>query len=136
MNDHAPTPDDLVALMPHAGSLGITLDRADPDEVRGRLDWTADRCTAGGVLHGGVVMTLADTTGAVCAFRNVPAGASTTTVESKTNFFRAVTAGTVHAVSRPLHVGRSIIVVQTDVTDGHGRPVGITIQTQAVLVGA
>jgi 1,4-dihydroxy-2-naphthoyl-CoA hydrolase len=131
----SPTPDlhDLVALMPHAVALGITLQRATPEEVLGSLGWTPDRCTAAGMLHGGVLMSLADTVGAVCAFLNLPEGASTSTVESKTNFFRAVRDGTVHALSRPLHLGRSFVAVQTDLTDGQGRRVGQTTQTQAVL---
>jgi uncharacterized protein (TIGR00369 family) len=128
-----PSPADLLAVMPHAVALGITLDMATAAEVTGGLDWRADRCTVAGMLHGGVLMTLADTVGAVCAFLNLPAGANTSTVESKTNFFRAVSAGAVRATCRPLHVGRSFIVVQTDLADDQGRRVGQTTQTQAVL---
>jgi 1,4-dihydroxy-2-naphthoyl-CoA hydrolase len=128
-----PTVEELVGLMPHAVALGITLDHATAGEVRGAMAWAADRCTVGGVLHGGVLMTLADSVGAVCASLNLPAGAATSTVESKTNFFRAVRSGAVHATSRPLHVGRSFIVVQTNLTDDRGKPVGQTTQTQAVL---
>lgn len=130
------SPADLVALMPYAEKLGITLSAAGPDEVVGSLEWTPQRCTVAGMLHGGVLMTLADSVGAVCAYLNLPEGASTSTVESKTNFFRAVRGGSVHATSRPLHVGRSFIVVQTDVTDDDGRRVGYTSQTQAVLAGS
>lgn len=123
----------LVGLMPFAGALGILLDAAAPDEVRGHLDWDAAKCTAGGILHGGVLMSLADSVGAVCAFLNLPPGATTSTIESKTNFFRGVRAGSLHAVSRPLHVGRSTIAVQTELYDDEQRRVGITTQTQAVL---
>jgi 1,4-dihydroxy-2-naphthoyl-CoA hydrolase len=87
----------------------------------------------GGVLHGGVLMALADTLGACCAVLNLPAGATTSTIESKTNFFRAVRGGIVEAVSRPLHVGRTTIVVQTDLSDEQGRRVAQVTQTQAVL---
>lgn len=125
------TPQDLVALMPHAVALGITLHRAGPEEVHGSLDWSDERCTIGGLLHGGVLMSLADTVGAVCAFLNLPDGATTATVESKTNFFRGA-RGTVHATSRPLHVGRSFVTVQTDLTDDEGLRLGQTTQTQAV----
>jgi uncharacterized protein (TIGR00369 family) len=123
----------LVALMPFAGSLGIVLDAAAPEEVRGHVDWDPAKCTAGGVLHGGVLMSLADSVGAACAFLNLPPGATTSTIESKTNFFRGVRAGQLHAVSRPLHVGRSTIAVQTELYDSGGRRVGLTTQTQAVL---
>jgi 1,4-dihydroxy-2-naphthoyl-CoA hydrolase len=119
--------------MPFAVSLGLILDEASGPCVRVSLPWAAGRCTAGGILHGGALMSLADTTGAICAFLNLPDGAGTATVESKTNFFRAVREGTAHATARPLHVGRSFIVVQTDVTDDHGKRVGQTTQTQAVL---
>jgi uncharacterized protein (TIGR00369 family) len=133
MNKPLPTVEELIGLMPHAVALGITLDHATPEGVRAAVAWAADRCTVGGVLHGGVLMTLADSVGAVCAYLNLPVGATTSTVESKTNFFRAVRSGAVHASSRPLHVGRSFIVVQTDLTDELGKPVSQTTQTQAVL---
>lgn len=135
MTEQLPTVEELIGLMPHAVTMGITLDRAQAGEVRGSLAWAPDRCTVGGVLHGGVLMTLADSVGAVCAYLNLPAGAATSTVESKTNFFRAVRSGAVHAASRPLHVGRSFIVVQTGLTDDSGKAVGQTTQTQAVLQG-
>lgn len=123
----------MVRTMPFAESLGVTLDAAAPDEVRGRLEWAADRCTIGGALHGGALMTLADSLGAICAFLNLPDGASTTTVESKTNFFRALRSGHAAGVSRPLHVGGRFIVVQTDVFDAGGQRVVQVTQTQAVL---
>jgi uncharacterized protein (TIGR00369 family) len=124
---------ELVATMPFAERLGVRVDAASAEEVRGGLDWLPELCTAGGVLHGGVVMALADSLGAICAYLNLPAGATTATLESKTNFFRAVRGGRVSATSRPLHVGRSSIVVQTDVADENAQPVALVIQTQAVL---
>jgi uncharacterized protein (TIGR00369 family) len=127
--------EELLKLMPHAVALGVALDAAAPDEVRARLEWRADLCTAGGVMHGGAVMTLADTVGALCAFLNLPEGANTATVESKTNFFRGLREGTLHATARPLNVGRTLIVVKTSLLDGRERPIGHTVQTQAVLGG-
>ena len=124
---------DLIATMPFAQLAGVEVLQAAPEEVRGRLEWAADRCTAGGVLHGGALMTLADSVGACCAFLNLPEGALTSTIESKTNFFRGVREGAVEAVSKPLHVGRSTIVVQTDLFDDRGRRVAQVTQTQAVL---
>lgn len=125
--------DSLLAAMPFAGACGVELSAADSAEVHGRMAWSPERCTAAGVLHGGALMTLADSVGAVCAFLNVPPAASTSTIESKTNFFRGVRGGHVHATCRPLHVGRATIVVQTDLRDDDGRPVGVVIQTQAVI---
>lgn len=78
-------------------------------------------------------MSLADTLGATCAFLNLPPGATTSTIETKTNFFRAVREGHVEATSRPLHVGRTTIVVQTDVRDANAKRVAQITQTQAVL---
>jgi uncharacterized protein (TIGR00369 family) len=78
-------------------------------------------------------MTLADSAGGACAFLNLPDGASTTTIESSTRFFRAVRQGTVRAVARPLHAGRTTIVVQTELYDDRDRLIGQTAQTQAVL---
>ncbi|WP_433136355.1 PaaI family thioesterase [Actinomadura nitritigenes] len=127
------TPDQITDAMPFARALGVEIDAAAPEEVTGRLDWAADRCTAGGLMHGGALMALADTLGAACAFLNLPPGASTTTLESKTNFFRGVKEGGVRGVSHPLHTGRTSIVVQTDLYDGTGRRVAQVTQTQAVL---
>jgi 1,4-dihydroxy-2-naphthoyl-CoA hydrolase len=121
------------ASMPFATMVGVDALNARPDEVRGRLTWRPEVCTTGGVMHGGALMTLADSLGAVCAVLNLPAGAWTGTIESKTNFFRAVRGGFVEGVSRPLHVGRTTIVVQTDVFDADGRRVAQVTQTQAVL---
>jgi len=124
---------ELVALMPFADELGVRVHAADKDEVRGALDWRAELCTAGGVLHGGVLMALADSLGAICAYLNLPEGATTATLESKTNFFRGVRDRHVKGVARPLHVGRSSIVVQTELADADGKAVALVIQTQAVL---
>ena len=125
----------LVDLVPFAGVVGVRLVSSAPEQVRGRLEWSEERCTGGGVLHGGALMTMADTLGALCAFLNLPPGSQTSTIESKTNFFRAVRNGRVEGVSRPLHAGRSTIVVQTDLFDAEGRRVAQTTQTQAVIGG-
>jgi len=127
------SPAGLLATIPFSVALGMTLDEVTPQLVRGSLPWSPERCTTSGVMHGGAVMSLADTVGAVCALLNLPAGAGTATVQSATNFFRGVRDGTLHATARPLHVGRSFIVVRTDLTDDQDRPVGQTTQTQAVL---
>ena len=122
--------------MPFAGLLGIEVTRAAPDEVQARIAWEERLCTAGGILHGGALMSLADAAGAYCAFLNLPEGsAGTATIESKTNFFRAVRDGHVVATSRPLHRGRTTIVVATDLHDAAGKHVARVTQTQAVLGG-
>jgi uncharacterized protein (TIGR00369 family) len=119
--------------MPFAQHLGIELLDATATEVRARMPWALHLCTSGGVLHGGALMAIADTAGAACAVLSLPEGAGTSTIESKTNFFRAVREGHVDAVTRPLHVGRSTIVVQTDLFDASGKRVAQVTQTQAVL---
>jgi 1,4-dihydroxy-2-naphthoyl-CoA hydrolase len=120
------------AQMPLGATLGIRT-FGDADEIEATLQWAPELCTAGGVLHGGVLMALADSAGATCAFLNLPEGARTATIESKTNFLGAVREGEVRARSRPLHVGKTTIVVETDVFDASGRLVARTTQTQAVL---
>lgn len=129
------TPDfaAVVASMPLAGTLGIEVRSATPEQVVGTMAWAPELCTAGGILHGGSHMAFADTIGALCAALNLPPGAGTSTIESKTNFFRAVRSGVVTATSQPLHVGRTTIVVQTDLTDDRGKRVAQVTQTQAVL---
>jgi 1,4-dihydroxy-2-naphthoyl-CoA hydrolase len=125
----------LVALryaMPYAALIGIELLEATPEIVRGKLDWSAERCTAGGLMHGGAAMSLADSCGGVCAFLNLPMGATgTSTIESKTNFLRAVRDGSLTATSRPLHRGRSLIVVETELAREDGSLAAKVIQSQA-----
>jgi len=124
----------LLDAMPFAGLLGVEGLEASAEEVRARLAWDESRCTAGGILHGGALMGLADCTGGLCAYLNLPEGATATaTIESKTNFLRSVTAGHVDAVSRVLHKGRTTIVVETDLHDADGKHVARVMQTQAVL---
>ncbi len=120
--------------MPFADTLGIDMLAASPDEVRGRVAWEERLTTAAGMLHGGVVMGLADSIGAYCAYLNLPDGSTATaTIESKTNFFAAVRSGVVEARSRPLHRGGRTIVVETDVFDDAGKHIARVTQTQAVL---
>ena len=130
-----PDLEAVVAQVPFAAALGVVLDAAGADEVRGRLAWVPERCTTAGTMHGGALMGLADTLGGLCAFLNLPAGALTATISSSTVFTRAVRDGEVIAVTRPLHVGRSTIVVQTDLADQAGQRVAQVTQVQAVLGG-
>ena len=120
--------------MPLAAHLGFEGVEGGAEAVVVRGVWAPEHCTAAGVLHGGVLMSLADAAGGVCAFLNLPAGAAgTATIESKTNFLGAVREGLVVARARPLHIGKTTIVVETDVFDAADRRVARTIQTQAVL---
>ncbi|MFB9924809.1 PaaI family thioesterase [Amycolatopsis halotolerans] len=120
--------------MPFSERLGIEVLEHGPDLVRSRIAWDESLCTLGGVLHGGTLMALADSTGAVCAFLNLPEGAQgTTTLESKTNFLRGVRSGYATASSRPLHAGRRVVVVETEIHDDDGKLAAKITQTQAVL---
>lgn len=130
-----PELSDLVAMMPFAGRLGIELTAATPEEVTGRLAWREDLCTTGGLLHGGALMALADSLGGVCAFLNLPEGSGTATISSTTNFMRGLREGHAIATSRPLRVGRTVIVVETEVCDEAGRLLSHTTQSQAVIAG-
>jgi uncharacterized protein (TIGR00369 family) len=120
--------------MPLARTLGIRTIEYAADRVVLSLDWKPELCTAYGMLHGGVIMALADSAGGACALLNLPEDASgTTTIESKTNFLGAVRGGDVSATSTPLHLGRNTIVVETSVHDARGKLVAKTVQTQMVL---
>jgi 1,4-dihydroxy-2-naphthoyl-CoA hydrolase len=119
--------------MPFAGTLGLTDVEATAEAVSASIAWDPSRCTGAGILHGGVLMGLADSVGGYCAYLNLPPGANTATIESKTNFLRPVRSGTVRATARPLQVGRTVIVVDTELRDDAGRLVARTTQTQAVL---
>ena len=121
----------------HAGTLGellgIRFVEATRERVLAELDIRDELRTVGGSLHGGTLMAFADTVGATATALNLPAGAGTTTLESKTNFFAAGRAGTVRAEATPLHRGKRTMVWQTRVTDEAGRLLSLTIQTQMVL---
>jgi len=116
-----------------ADLLGIRFVEATPDRVVAELDYRDELTTVGGSLHGGTLMAFADTIGAVATVLNLPEGASTTTLESKTNFFAAGRSGTVRAETTPLHRGKRTMAWQTRVTNDAGRLLSLTIQTQMVL---
>jgi 1,4-dihydroxy-2-naphthoyl-CoA hydrolase len=126
--------EQFVEMMPFAVTLGIEIASASSDEVVGTIRWREDLCTAGGVMHGGALMAFADTLGAACAFLNLPPGAGTATISSSTNMLRAVREGAVTGTSRPLHAGRSVIAVRTDLRDDGDRLVAQVTQAQAVLL--
>ena len=114
--------------------LGMRVVEATPDRVVAEIAIRDDLRTVGGALHGGTLMAFADTVGAVATALNLPAGATTTTLESKTNFFAAGRQGVVRSETTPLHRGKRTMVWQTRVTDEGGRLLSLTIQTQMVLM--
>ncbi|TXL73213.1 PaaI family thioesterase [Vineibacter terrae] len=114
--------------------LGLKVVEARKDKVVAEFDWRPDLCTVGGTLHGGALMAVADQVGATAAFLNLPAGAGTTTLESKTNFFAGCKAGKVRAEATPLHVGGRTSVWQTRLYDEAGKLLSQTLQTQLVLL--
>jgi uncharacterized protein (TIGR00369 family) len=113
--------------------LGIRFVEASADRLVAELTYRAELTTVGGSLHGGTLMAFADTVGAAATVLNLPPGAGTTTLESKTNFFAAGRAGTIRAEATPLHRGKRTMVWQTRITDEGGRLLSLTIQTQMVL---
>ncbi len=113
--------------------LGMRFVEAAPERVVAELLIRDELRTVGGALHGGTLMALADTVGAAATILNLPPGAGTTTLESKTNFFAAGRAGLVRAEATPLHRGKRTMVWQTRVVDESGRLLSMTIQTQMVL---
>ncbi len=119
--------------MPFTAKLGIEVMASTASSVRSRLAWHESLTTAGGIMHGGALMALADANGGMCAFLNLPDGATTSTIESTTKFLRAVRSGWATAVSQPLHVGRRVIVVETELTDDDNRLVAKITQSQIVL---
>ena len=126
----------LLDLVPFAATLGIELLEASPELVRARVEWTHERTTAADVMHGGVIMGLADTCGGIGAFLNLPDGAQgTATIESKTNFLRAVRSGSITATTRPLHKGRTLMVLETEVARDDGKLIAKVTQTQIFHYG-
>jgi len=113
--------------------LGLRLVEVTADRVVAELDIRDDLRTFGGAVHGGALMAVADTVGAVATAINLPAQAGTATLESKTNFFVAGRSGKLRVEATPLHRGKRTHVWQTRVTDESGRLLSLTIQTQMVL---
>jgi 1,4-dihydroxy-2-naphthoyl-CoA hydrolase len=136
-----PEPDENVELtamlrdqMAYAAVLDLRIVRLTKASAIALAEWKPERTTTGNVLHGGYLMGCADAIGAAVAFYNLPEGSvGTTTIESKTNFFRAVRSGTIQVRAAPVHVGSTTIVVQTDIVDDRERLVCRTTQTQLVL---
>jgi len=127
-----PTPEQVRDTMPFAALTGVELLETSAELVRGRMGYAPERCTAGGLLHGGALMVLADSCGGVCAFFNLPEGAvGTATIESKTNFLRGVREGAITATTRPLHAGRTLIVIETLIERADGALAAKITQTQA-----
>lgn len=126
--------EQLQAAMPLCKEMGMRAVAVSPQSVELEMDWAAQWCTAGGALHGGALMALADSSGALCASLNLPDGAAgTTTISSSTNFLGAARDGTVRATSHPLHAGSTTVAVTTEVRDGRGKLIIVTNQTQLVL---
>ena len=120
--------------LPFARLMGVSIVSVAPDLVIGELKVREDLCTRPNVLHGGAYMAFADTIGAVATVANLKEGETTTTIESKTNFFAAIPLGdTARAECTPLHKGRSTMVWQTRITRGDGKLAAMVIQTQLVL---
>jgi uncharacterized protein (TIGR00369 family) len=116
------------------GLLGVEIVEATPDRVVGRLRVRPEICTVGRILHGGGIMTFADTLGAVGTFMNMPDGAATTTIESSTKFLAAAPEGTVlTGEAVPLHKGRTTMVWQTSIRREDGRLCAVVSQTQLLM---
>jgi 1,4-dihydroxy-2-naphthoyl-CoA hydrolase len=127
-----PTPQQIRDTMPFAALIGVELEEATPGLVRARLEFAPELCTAGELMHGGALMALADSCGGVCAFLNLPEGAvGTATIASATNFLRGVREGALTASTRPLHSGRTTIVLETEIARDDGALVAKVTQTQA-----
>jgi len=121
-------------MLPFAELLGIEFVSASPDKIVAEMIVREDLCTRPEVLHGGAVMAFADTLGATGTILNLPEGAGTTTIESKTNFVAPAPAGTrVIGEATPIHRGRRTMIWQTRVCTPEGRLVALVTQTQLVL---
>lgn len=120
--------------MPFANLMGVEILERSKSRVTGRLLVRDDLCTAGGILHGGAFMAFADALGAIGGFLNLPAGARTTTLESKTNFLGSAKVGsTVEGEAIPLHIGRRSSVWQTRITNAEGKLLALVLQTQMTV---
>ena len=116
------------------GLMGVAIEEATPEKVVASMPVRPELCTTGNVCHGGALMAFADTVGAIGTVANLPAGARTTTIESKTNFMGGAAVNTrVVAEAIPLHRGRTTQVWQTTIRSEDGKLVAVVTQTQMVL---
>ena len=119
---------------PFAKLIGITITHVSPERITAELPVRDELTNGRGILHGGAIMALADNLGGVATVANLPKGARTATIESKTNFFAAIPVGeTARAECTALHRGRTTMVWQTKITRSDGRLAAIVIQTQIVI---
>jgi uncharacterized protein (TIGR00369 family) len=129
-----PLPQFIADPLPFAKLLGLEIVTVTPERVEAVMQVREELCTRPAVLHGGALMALADTLGAIATVANLAERATTTTIESKTNFFAAIPVGdTARAECTPLHRGRTTMVWQTRITRSDGRVAALVIQTQLVI---
>ncbi len=132
------TEDNLAAAMnenntPFAKFMGVSMTLVTKERLEGELKVTPDHCTIPATLHGGAMMAMADNMGGIGAFMNMPPGSMTTTVESKTNFLRAIPVGeTAKAVTTPVHLGRTLQVWKTEIYCEDGKLAAVVTQTQMI----
>ena len=118
---------------PFAKMMGVTMTLVPKERIEGELVVTPDHCTIPATLHGGAIMAMADNMGGIGAFLNMPAGSITSTVESKTNFLRAIPSGQkTKAVTTPVHLGRTLQVWKTELFREDGKLAAIVTQTQMI----
>jgi uncharacterized protein (TIGR00369 family) len=116
------------------GLMGVQLMEVTPELVVASMEVRPELCTTGKVLHGGAIMALADTLGAVGTIANLPKDARTTTIESKTNFLRAAPEGTrITGECTAFHRGKTTMVWQTQIKNDTGKLCAVVTQTQLVL---
>ena len=133
-NDVEPVQIPFPAQQPFPKLIGLKLTEATKTRVRATLEPRNELCRSGNTIHGGAIMSLADIVASCGAYLNLPEGAATTTIESKTNFLAAAKAGEpIFAETTPLHVGKRSSVWQTHVTRADGKVVALVIQTQMVI---
>lgn len=119
---------------PFAKLMGVTLTKVEKTRLEGELKVAKEHCTIPDILHGGAIMAFADNMGGVGAFMNLPEGATTTTIESKTNFLRAVPIGqTAKAVTTPVNIGRTLQIWKTELFREDGKLAAVVTQTQLII---
>jgi 1,4-dihydroxy-2-naphthoyl-CoA hydrolase len=126
--------NDLDVQPPFAELMGMKITQVSRDKVVAELFVRDELENRMGVLHGGAIMAFADNLGGTATMANLPPGARTSTIESKTNFFAPIPIGdTAHAECTPLHRGRTTMVWQTRITRNDGKLCAIVTQTQIVI---
>ena len=114
--------------------IGMEVISIEGTKTIGKIKVNKSLSNRNGVMHGGAIMSFADNLAGTSTILNMPKDFNTTTIESKTNFFRAISVGeTITAECEIIHNGNKTKVLQTKIFREDKKLAAIIIQTQLIF---